>query len=88
MSRGIDKRCATRQEPTSELAAKVPVQKGNQVGLPLGLPETARTIQVVDGTAHVKTGPYLTEGVRGYSVLEVENMDAAIEKLLLKKDWD
>jgi hypothetical protein len=79
VSRGIDKRCATRQGPTSELAAKAPVKKGNQGGLPLGLPEAARTIQVVDGKAHVKTGPYLTEGVGGYSVLEAENMEAAIE---------
>jgi hypothetical protein len=52
---------------------------GNAAGLPLGVPESAKTVQVVDGTTHVKTGPYLTEGVGGYSVFEAENMEAAIE---------
>jgi hypothetical protein len=47
-------------------------------GLPLGLPHTAKTVQVRDGTAHVKDGPYQAEGAGGYSVYEAESMDAAI----------
>ncbi len=51
---------------------------GLQPGLPLGLPEAARTVQVRGGTVEVKSGPYLAEGVGGFSVLEAESMDAAI----------
>src|SRR5262245_51334389 len=47
-------------------------------GLPLGLPGTARTVQVRDGKTHVKDGTYLPEGAAGYAVYEAENMDAAI----------
>jgi hypothetical protein len=47
-------------------------------GLPLGLPDTARTVQVREGKTHVKNGTYLTEGAGGYFVYEAENMDAAI----------
>ena len=47
-------------------------------GLPLGLPEAARTVQVRDGKTHVKNGPYLAEGVGGFSVFEAESMEAAI----------
>jgi hypothetical protein len=47
-------------------------------GLPLGLPGTARTVQVRDGRPHVEEGPHLAEGVGGYFVFEAENMDAAI----------
>src|SRR6187401_1951449 len=47
-------------------------------GLPLGLPDAARTVQVRDGKLEVKTGPYLAEGVGGFSVYEAESMETAI----------
>jgi hypothetical protein len=47
-------------------------------GLPLGLPDAARTVQVRDGKTQVKEGTYLTEGVGGYSVYEAASMDDAI----------
>src|SRR5262249_9778546 len=47
-------------------------------GLPLGLPGAARTVQVRDGKAQVKNGPYLSEGAGGYLVFEADNIDAAI----------
>lgn len=52
--------------------------EGISQGLPLGLPEAARTVQVRDGKTQVKNGTYLTEGVGGFSVYEAESMDAAI----------
>lgn len=52
---------------------------GNAPGLPLGLPEAAKTVQVMDGKTHVKNGTYLPEGVAGYSVFEAESMEAAID---------
>jgi hypothetical protein len=47
-------------------------------GLPLGLPDAAKTVQVRDGKTHVKNGTYLPEGAAGYSVYEAESMEAAI----------
>jgi hypothetical protein len=52
--------------------------EGVTVGLPLGLPDAARTVQVHDGKTHVKNGTYLVEGAAGYSVYEAESMEAAI----------
>jgi hypothetical protein len=52
--------------------------QGVAPGLPLGLPDAARTVQVRDGKAHVKNGPHLPEGVAGFSVYEAESMEAAI----------
>lgn len=52
--------------------------EGVAPGLPLGLPDAARTVQVRDGKTHVKNGTYLAEGVGGFTVFEAENMDAAI----------
>lgn len=52
---------------------------GNTPGLPLGLPEAARTVQILDGKTHVKNGTYLPEGVAGYTVFEADSMDAAIK---------
>lgn len=52
--------------------------EGLTVGLPLGLPHAAKTVQVVDGQTQVRNGTYLPEGAGGYSVYEAENMDAAI----------
>ncbi|WP_295900138.1 YciI family protein [uncultured Bdellovibrio sp.] len=50
---------------------------GLTAGLPLGLPNAARTVQVRDGKVDVKNGTYLSEGVGGYCVFEAENMEAA-----------
>ncbi len=47
-------------------------------GLPLGLPEAARTVQVRGGKVEVKSGPYLAEGVGGFSVFEAESLEDAI----------
>jgi hypothetical protein len=52
--------------------------EGIAPGLPLGLPEAARTVQVRDGETHVKNGTYLAEGVGGFSVYEADSMEAAI----------
>jgi hypothetical protein len=53
--------------------------EGVTPGLPLGLPNAARTVQVRDGKAYVKTGPYLAEGVGGYYLFEAESVEAAID---------
>ncbi len=47
-------------------------------GLPLGLPNAARTVQVRDEKPQVKNGTYLAEGAGGYLVFEAENMEAAV----------
>ncbi len=47
-------------------------------GLPLGLPNAARTVQVRNGKPEVRDGTYLSEGAGGYLVFEAENMDAAV----------
>src|SRR5690349_371768 len=52
--------------------------EGMTPGLPLGLPDAARTVQVRDGKTQVKNGTYQAEGAGGFAVYEAENMDAAI----------
>ena len=52
--------------------------EGISAGLPLGLPDAARTVQVRDGKTQVKNGPHLGEGVGGFSVYEADSMEAAI----------
>ena len=52
--------------------------EGVIAGLPLGVPEAARTVQVRDGKVHVKNGTYLAEGAGGYAVYEANSMEAAI----------
>jgi hypothetical protein len=52
--------------------------EGMAPGLPLGLPDAARTVQVRDGKVQIKNGTYLAEGVGGFSVYEAESMEAAI----------
>jgi len=52
--------------------------EGMAPGLPLGLPEAARTVQVRDGKTRVKNRTYLAEGAGGYFVYEAESMEAAI----------
>jgi hypothetical protein len=48
-------------------------------GLPLGLPDAARTVQVRNGKTDVRNGTYLAEGAAGYAVYEAESMEAAVE---------
>ena len=52
--------------------------EGIAPGLPLGLPDAARTVQVRGGEKVVTNGTYLAEGAAGYSVYEADSMDAAI----------
>jgi hypothetical protein len=52
--------------------------EGVTVGLPLGLPAAAKTVQVRNGKIDVRNGTYLPEGPAGYSVYEAESMEAAI----------
>jgi hypothetical protein len=52
--------------------------EGITAGLPLGLPDKARTVQVRDGKTQVRNGTYLPEGAAGVSVYEADSMDAAI----------
>src|SRR5262245_18409304 len=52
--------------------------EGVAPGLPLGLPDAARTVQVRGGKTHIKNGTYLAEGVAGYAVYDAESIDAAI----------
>jgi len=58
--------------------AEVNKTEGVTTGLPVGLPDAARTVQVRDGKPLVKQGTYLAEGVGGYKVYEAESMEAAI----------
>jgi hypothetical protein len=52
--------------------------EGMAGGLPLGLPDTAKTVQVLDGRTCVRDGTYLAEGAGGYTVYEAGTMDDAI----------
>jgi hypothetical protein len=54
---------------------------GISPGLPLGLPNDAKTVRVVDGRAQVADGPYADAGraVGGYFVFEAETLDAALK---------
>jgi len=52
--------------------------EGLAPGLPLGLPDAARTVQVREGKTHIKNGTYLAEGAAGFSVYEAESIEAAI----------
>jgi hypothetical protein len=51
---------------------------GMTAGLPLGVPDAARTVQLRDGKLEVTHGPHLAEGIGGFSVYEAESMEAAI----------
>jgi hypothetical protein len=50
-------------------------------GLPLGLPENAKTVQVDNGATQTTDGPYAGPhgALGGYMVLEADDVDAAIE---------
>jgi hypothetical protein len=52
--------------------------EGVASGLPLGLLDAARTVQVRDGKTQVKNGTYLAEGAGGYLVYEAEGIEDAI----------
>ena len=54
---------------------------GLTAGLPLGLPERAKTVRVDNGATLAEDGPFVdTKGaVAGYFVLEADDVDAAIE---------
>jgi hypothetical protein len=58
--------------------AEVNKTEGLAPGVPLGLPDAARTVQVRDGKMRVKNGTYQAEGAAGFVVYEAESMDAAI----------
>lgn len=58
--------------------AEIGQAPGVTAGLPLGLPNAARTVQLRNGKTEVKNGTYLSEGAGGYLVLEADNMDAAV----------
>ena len=58
--------------------AEINKTAGVTPGLPLGLSNAARTVQVRDGKPQVKSGTYLAEGAGGYMVFEAENMEAAV----------
>ena len=58
--------------------AEVSKAPGVTPGLPLGLPEAARTVRVRDGRTEVTSGPNLSEGVGGFSVYECDSMEAAV----------
>jgi hypothetical protein len=59
--------------------AEISKAPGAAPGLPLGLPNAAKTVQVRDGKPQVRNGTYLAEGVGGYMVLDAENIEAAFE---------
>ena len=54
---------------------------GMTPGVPLGLPEKARTVRVEGGKAVVAEGPYLgvNGAVGGYLVFEAESLDDALK---------
>jgi hypothetical protein len=68
----------TEQQAIYADYAAINKTEGLAPGLPLGLPEAARTVQVREGQTQVKTGTYLPEGVGGFSVYEADSVDAAI----------
>jgi hypothetical protein len=61
--------------------AAVNTTPGVTPGLPLGLPEKARTVRVADGKVQATDGPFVnTDGaVGGYVVFEADDIDAAVE---------
>jgi hypothetical protein len=58
--------------------AEISKTVGLTPGLPLGLPQAARTVRVRDGKTEVSSGPHLSEGVGGFSVYECDSLEAAI----------
>ena len=58
--------------------AEINKTAGVTPGLPLGLPDAAKTVRVREGKVQVQNGPALSEGAGGYFVFEAETIDAAI----------
>ena len=54
--------------------------EGLTPGMPLGLPDSATMVKVVDGETVTTSGPYagIDHAVGGYFVLEADDLDAAI----------
>ncbi|WP_298189297.1 YciI family protein [Novosphingobium sp.] len=52
-----------------------------QGGNGLDVPETATTLRIANGTRHVADGPFADtkEALGGYAVIEVPDLDAALE---------
>ena len=68
----------TEQQAIYADYAAINKTEGLAPGLPLGLPDAARTVQVRNGQTQVKNGTYLPEGVGAFSVYEADSVDAAI----------
>ena len=66
------------QKKIYEDYAELNKTEGMTAGMPLGLPDAARTVQVRDGKVHVKNGTYLAEAAGGYSIYETASMEDAI----------
>ena len=77
-SEGWQKLSEAEQKAIYAEYAELNKTEGLAPGLPLGLPDAARTVHVRDGKTHVKNGTYLAEGAAGFSVYEAESMEAAI----------
>ncbi|WP_413558988.1 YciI family protein [Bdellovibrio sp. HCB209] len=78
---GTDRWNALSQDEQKQIYkdyAELSKTAGLEPGYPLGLPNTAKTVQLRDGKTVVKDGSYLPEGLGGYSIFEAENMEAAI----------
>jgi hypothetical protein len=58
--------------------AEINKTAGLTPGLPLGLPDAARTVVVRDNKTEVTIGPHLGEGVAGFSVYECDSMEEAV----------
>jgi hypothetical protein len=55
--------------------------EGVTPGLPLGLPDQARTVTVSDGSTQVADGPYLgdvNKAAGGYFIVEADSIEAAV----------
>jgi hypothetical protein len=72
------RRCPRRNRRPFTDYAELDKSEGVAPGLPLGLPDGSRTVQVRHGETQVKNGTYLAEGAGGYFVYEAESMEAAI----------
>jgi hypothetical protein len=72
---------ATEQKAIYADYAALNKTPGVDPGLPLGVPQDAKTVRVDNGKTVTKDGPYVdTNGaVGGYVVFEADDLDAAID---------
>jgi hypothetical protein len=72
---------ATEQKAIYADYAALNQTPGVDPGLPLGVPQDAKTVRVDNGKTVTKDGPYVdTNGaVGGYVVFEADDLDAAID---------